>query len=609
MTMYYEKLKSNPLRTKKELESALLALVEPLEGFLKTSKYGLKFETGGTIYNEKIREIEAVLRPLWGIIPFLSGGGSYAHLDDYLQKIIKGTDPQSDSYWGVIHDRDQRMVEMAVIGTALCIAKSQTWDKLSRSEQDNLRNWLLLINDYEVVPNNWLFFRILVNTGLRLCGEAYSQEKLDDDLASIDSYYIGEGWYSDGETEQIDYYIGFAIHFYAMIYTKVCEATDTLYVPKFKERAILFAQSFKAFFAKDGTAVAYGRSMTYRFAQSAFWAGAVFAGVEVLPLGELKYLLLNNLRHWFNQDIFTSNGELTIGYYYRNLIMSEGYNAYGSPYWALKSFIVLALEDNHPFWSVEEVEPTVAEQVLIKPARQLLQRNESGTEIQLFTVGQYCGFKPANGDTKYEKFVYSSTFGFSVSKGASLLQGAFDNTLAVSEQDDYYRVRYGVESYQVEETHLVSVWKPWVDVEITSIIVPCLPWHVRIHLVNSKRKLSLSDSGFSVDTEGDFEVDKTPNSVSYTKSNNHSQRVGIVNLMGDAKTIDITHPEPNTNLHFVKSAFPSAIYEVNAGEHVIATAVFGGVNDNAKFNTVPTVTKTETGFAVAFADKTITIQI
>ena len=47
------------------------------------------------------------------------------------------------------------------------------------------------------------------------------------------------------------------------------------------------------------------------------------------------------------------------------MFMSEDYNSAQSPYWALKSFLVLALPHDHPFWQAAE-EPYPA-QFLEKP--------------------------------------------------------------------------------------------------------------------------------------------------------------------------------------------------------------------------------------------------
>jgi len=260
--MFNERLQQNSLRSKVDLQRALLDLVSPLEPYFVRSKVGLKFDSGGTVYDEKTQDIEALLRPLWGIIPFLVGGGDYSNLDLYLNQIKNGTHPTSESYWGIIHDRDQRMVEMAVLGLGLCLAKDQLWDVLTYQEQQNLYAWLDQINKFEMPKNNWLFFRILVNLGFKNCDLPINEARMDVDLASINSYYVGNGWYQDGYPNQIDYYVPFAIHFYSLIYVKVMENEDSAYVPLFKERAVKFAQSFRSFFDRNGAAVPFGRSMT-----------------------------------------------------------------------------------------------------------------------------------------------------------------------------------------------------------------------------------------------------------------------------------------------------------------------------------------------------------
>ncbi|RTK75359.1 DUF2264 domain-containing protein, partial [Enterococcus faecalis] len=92
---------------------------------------------------------------------------------------------------------------------------------------------------------------------------------------------------------------------------------------------------------------------TYRFAQGAFFAALIFAEVEALPWGQIKTLLAKHLHCWMQQAIFTYDGRLSIGYHYENLVMAEGYNAPGSPYWAFKTFLLLAVDQDHPFWRAE----------------------------------------------------------------------------------------------------------------------------------------------------------------------------------------------------------------------------------------------------------------
>ena len=575
--MYNEKLAKNHLQSKRDVQDALLELLRPLESYFETSKYGLKFDDGGTIYEERTREIEAVLRPLWGLIPFLVGDGEYPFLKQYMKKIKLGVNPNGENYWGEIDGIDQRMVEMAVLGTGLCLAKETIWDVLNEDEQVYLYKWLDQINNHDMPKNNWRFFRILVNLGFKNCGVSYSEEQIQNDLEDINSYYISGGWYVDGQPDQIDYYVPFAIHFYSLLYVKVVGNDDLIYAPLFRERAIEFAKDFKSFFDIDGVAIPFGRSMTYRFAQSAFWGALAFADVCALPWSEIKYLCLQNLRHWFKQNIFTPTGELNIGYYYRNLVMAEGYNAFGSPYWALKSFIFLALPEEHPFWMAEEVVPAVPLHLVIPEVRAIVVRDANDKQIQLFPVGQNCAFIPAHADAKYEKFVYSTIFGFSVSKGGiGLKQGAFDSTLAVSEGDQYYRMRFGVEEYKISNDYLYSIWKPWDDVLIQTYIIPVMPWHIRLHIVKAGRRLSLAEGGFSINREGLHNVIEDNHGVAYHLT--EGQISGIINLL-NFDTHEIIFPEANTNLNYPSTAIPTLMAEVEPGNYILASAVLGDVGN------------------------------
>ena len=94
--------------------------------------------------------------------------------------------------------------------------------------------------------------------------------------------------------------------------------------------------------------------MTYRFACAGFWAALAFADEEALPWGEVKGYYLRHLRWWARHPITERDGVLSVGFGYANLLMSENYNSPGSPYWAFKAFLPLALDASHPFWTTEE---------------------------------------------------------------------------------------------------------------------------------------------------------------------------------------------------------------------------------------------------------------
>lgn len=117
----------------------------------------------------------------------------------------------------------------------------------------------------------------------------------------------------------------------------------------YKERATEFAKTFIYWFDEDGEALPYGRSLTYRFAQAAFWGACILADIRPFSLGVMKGILIRNIENWLSKNIFDTSGILSVGYDYSNLLMAEHYNAHGSPYWGLKAYIFLMLSDDMNF--------------------------------------------------------------------------------------------------------------------------------------------------------------------------------------------------------------------------------------------------------------------
>ncbi|MDO5518593.1 MAG: DUF2264 domain-containing protein, partial [Clostridium sp.] len=311
--LYNESLKKNKLENKDDVIRAFQDLVNPLVPFLESQKPGhLHLGTSGSVYDDNAREGEAFLRPLWGIGPLstMKREEDRELINRFVNGLKEATNPESESYYGKVHDYDQLIVEMASISLSLVLSKDIFWDPLTKKEQDNLYNWLIQINDHTIPDTNWLFFRILVNVAMKKCGREYSQAMLDRDLDKIDSFYLDDGWYFDGYENQIDYYIPFGMHYYGLLYAKIMEKDDPERSERFKERAKVFAQDFKNWFSTDGAALPFGRSQTYRFAQCCFFCALAFAGVEALPWGAMKGIVLRNLRYWFNEDIFSSDGLL-----------------------------------------------------------------------------------------------------------------------------------------------------------------------------------------------------------------------------------------------------------------------------------------------------------
>ncbi|MWV42906.1 DUF2264 domain-containing protein [Paenibacillus sp. HJL G12] len=589
--------------TKTEIQQAVLDTLEPLKRHFTTGYSGLQLGSTAAMHNEAVALMEAFSRPLWGLVPHAGGGGESDLWPLYLQGIINGTNPEYEEYWGAFVTQDQRMVEQAIFGLGLALAPHKLWDPLSKQEKQNLFQWLNQINlvDHSN-PNNWLLFTVLVNVGFKKVGLPHNQAIMDEYLEAIDTYYLGDGWYSDGKTDQRDYYVPFGMHYYSLIYAKLMEDDDPERAKVYRERATTFAEQFIYWFAEDGSSLPFGRSQTYRFAQVSFWSALVFAGVEPFSLGVMKGIIMRHLRWWFSQPIFSPDGLLSIGYAYPNLTMGESYNAPGSPYWGYKAFLILDLPDDHPFWSVEEEPLPALQSVLAQPhARMILCRPDDDGHVVALASGQMANFELAHNAAKYSKFAYSTRFGFSVPKGYyGLAQGAYDSTLALCERDEHYRVRRFCEEYHIEERYVYSRWLPWHDVEVRTWLIPAGKWHVRIHRIRSNRFLAAAEGGFAVGRMSDYSlreadaIEAAPDRIAAMMPAGIS---GVVNVKGYDKAVMI-YPEANTNLLKPRTMIPTLTVELEPGEHLLISSVFGASNNeenHRNYGLPPLVEQTSEG--------------
>ena len=364
--------------SKKAAEQALLDVLNPLKPFYSESGARIHVGVTSTHYENDTIPMEAFARPLWGLVPFWTGGGSDAEFEELYRKGLEaGSDPSHPDYWHTCRDYDQKFCEMAAIAFGMLFCPEKVWEPLSERGKDNLVEWLWEINRHECCACNWQFFSIMTNVALYKAGRPYDKKRLQEGLDCIDAYYDTGGWYNDGNGGDKDYYNPFVMVTYGMVYARFMEKEDPERCRRFIERALTFGKDYIYWFSEDGSTFAYGRSMTYRFAQAAYFSVCVLCGVEVFPLPVLKGILARHLTHWLNLPIWDNADILTIGYAYPNLQMSESYNAPGSPYWAMKAFMFLGLPEDHPFWAAECAPlPELDERKYLEYAGMVLQRGK-----------------------------------------------------------------------------------------------------------------------------------------------------------------------------------------------------------------------------------------
>lgn len=554
---------------------------EPLIPAFSTGGARVHLEESGAHFPMAAAHFEGFARALWGIVPYVVGGGDFKHWDLFRRGFINGTNPDHEEYWGEVEDCDQKMVELAAVGYALVFVPQHVWEPLPEEAKKNLTSYLLKARKREFRRCNWKFFRVMIDLGLDNVGISYDKQLTEDHLEELDKMYIGDGWYGDGDKASIDYYNPFALHLYGLVYYMVRKDIDPERSQRFKDRALHFAKQYLHWFADDGASIPYGRSMTYRYAVISFWGilPLITKSDEepVIPWGVLKGIYLRNLRWWAMQPVsrFKSN-TLSVGFAYPNQFMCEAYNSPQSPYWSFKAYIALMVPENHPFWTAKE-EPLVLEDATSKVPGMLVSHTKGNT-VALIS-GPYKTFNLRYQAEKYNKFAYSTRYGFCIENNPRGFKLAtLDNMIGFSFSGNDFFVRQTNKSW-INDNVLYSEWSPVKGINVKTWLIQKGKYHIRVHHVENKtsEKVDSIEGGFAVSSmnEKGLNTATHPGSKALGEVTTNEDNTLIVNLLQDRKA-RVTEPDPNTSLMASKVMLPQLTGSIEANSTAkFACAVYG----------------------------------
>ncbi|OHE99867.1 hypothetical protein CORC01_04768 [Colletotrichum orchidophilum] len=562
---------NNTFGTRADLVQATLALLRPLLPHFSPSKGRIRIPvSSATHFDETAAQLEGFARPLWAVGALLLGADATSDsalsaaitevVQPWIDGFVAGTDPEHPEYWGAIKGPDQRMVEAEIVAFALLSAPDRIYKPLSEKSKENVTNWLRSLNGMEMPKNNWRWFRVFGNLALfKVCGVPYEsiREEINSDLALLDTFYRFDGWSADGPWQtpeqaqdefeqfdktgrrdaigigrQADYYSGsFAIQFSQLLYSRFAADIDPERAEIYRQRARGFGVTFWRYFDSEGSAIPFGRSLTYRFACGGYFAALALAKVPDMPKplhtpGAIKGFLLRHLRWWANNSdgVFYPDGTMNIGWLYPNMYMCEDYNSPQSPYWCLKTLIAVGLAENDDFWTAEEEsypQLSSTDSVALVPApQQIVCNHPQSNHHFLLSPGQFVAWPMKANQAKYCKFAYSSAFTFSVPTGPLIQQIAPDNALALSRDGgETWAVKWKSEpvrfstafietSSGTQEVQAASAkWYPWGDraVSVDTTLIPPSDrwpdWHVRLHRIKVHEKLKTLhtiEGGFAI---------------------------------------------------------------------------------------------------------------
>ncbi len=529
-------------------------------------------------YDEGAQNLEGVARMLWGAVPLAADEPEL--LVSLRDAVVNGVDPEHPAYWGTPTDFNQRCVEMSAVAFAIVEQETLFFRELPELTKRHLVKWLQSATYIQIPNNNWHFFRILILMALRHIGAVFDADVLKRDLREIDSMYLGEGWYRDGRSGCTDYYNPFAFHYYGLVFARWVNLVADFHTPwliengqLFIHRAALFAKSFSVWTDQDGASIAYGRSMTYRFAGAGVWSELACYSTSLsnvgLSVADMKTLWTKTLAWWGTQPII-SDGLLSIGYRYPNLIASEIYNSPMSPLLTLKGFAALRLAENHPFWQAETNNCLQQDDLIcLEKNRQITVRHQGASYL---LSGAPSAAELRNSHDKYLKFAYSSAHGFGVEAVRWIEQGFIgDNVMACQHpMSGEWHFRREFLSSELVDGRLITMWQPFADVSVTTTqwFEDGREW--REHRIESQTAFEFILSGYAVDAW--VKCIGTPAEME-TALIHGSQYVSGLKLVSGEGKHSVMPCAPNTNLLFAQAAVPVIFGTVPAGNHTLKVEV------------------------------------
>ncbi|MFK3978747.1 DUF2264 domain-containing protein [Micromonospora sp. NPDC050397] len=293
-------------------------------------------------------------------------------VDRYTAGIAAGTDPRSPDRWVRLDEHPQAKVEAASIALILDMTRPWIWDRLPSPVRERVVDYLRPAVGDDTYPRiNWVWFRLVVQTFLRSVGGPHSLDEMAEDLATHDGFARADGWMSDGPERAYDHYVGWALHMYPTLWSRMDGAADLAAERRERDVAGLdrFLRDAVALVGADGSPLIQGRSLVYRFAAAApFWVGAI-AGVPSVSLGQLRRAATRVVGHFVTRGALDDRGLLSLGWHGPWRRLAQSYSGPGSPYWASKGLLGIALPDDHPVWATPEEPLPVEERDAVRAIR------------------------------------------------------------------------------------------------------------------------------------------------------------------------------------------------------------------------------------------------
>lgn len=272
------------------------------------------------------------------------------------QSIAHAVNPQSPDYlyWGP--GTAQPLVDAAYFAQALITAPKALWEPLSAETKENVIKAFRIVRKIKPFNSNWLLFVAITESFLLSIGEEVDTASIDNAIEHIEKWYVGDGWYSDGDRFHFDHYNGYVMHPMLVEVLKQNIAKGRRSKEEYDmayKRMQRYASFQERYISPEGTYLVVGRSSTYR--AGAFWPLVKLVYEDSLPEPitpeQVRCALTLVLKRLFIPSTF-KNGWLTLGLVGdQQENIADYYSNTGSMYITSLVLWPLGLPSSHRFWS------------------------------------------------------------------------------------------------------------------------------------------------------------------------------------------------------------------------------------------------------------------
>lgn len=331
-----------------------------------TLKKNLPLEMGSNYYLNvtKVTYMEAVGRTMAGIAPWLALPDDDTK-ESVLRKklredLVKGlpniVNPKHADFLN-LRTEQQPIVDASYIAQAFLRAPKQLWEPLDSLTKQRFIFEFKSLRTRKPSYNNWLLFTGITEAFLSKIGEQCDPFRMDIAFKKMKEWYVGDGYYKDGEKFAMDYYNSYVIH--SMMVDMLAVMVEKEMVSKIEydealKRMIRYAELQERMISSDGTYPPIGRSITYRTA--AFQALAQVSLMEKLPEyikpAQVRSAMTKLMHNIFDaKGTFSDDGWLQLGLAGHQPEVADQYTSTGSLYICSTGFLALGLPATNPFWA------------------------------------------------------------------------------------------------------------------------------------------------------------------------------------------------------------------------------------------------------------------